>query len=135
MLWISINMVNRWVAHLNLTIYRPRKFSFDPKLKKLFSYSEIEANDKPFPNFYENGRLVSNSKSDLELADTNSSDQPTLISFLKSELMSDLDNEDESMLGMFEQIRENIKSDEEKAYSLQCDPKMGPIFKIFQMDY
>ena len=119
----------------NLHNYRPRKFSFDPKLKKLFSWSEIDSNEGCLSKFYHNGKLVSNKETGSELSEAVSSEQPTLISFLKSELMSDCEDEEESMVEQLDQTRENIKTDEEMAYTPQYDPKMGPIFKIFQMDY
>lgn len=118
-----------------LTQYRPRKFSFDPKQKKLFSCSEVSPSGSPSQKFYHDGKLVSNDELNSDQSDWVSSQQPTLLSFLKRELVSDIDDEDESMTEISENTQRYIKSDEEMAYSGQCDPKMGPIFKIFQLDY
>lgn len=124
-----------FIYHSYLTKYRPRKFSFDPKQKKMFSWSEVSPSGSPVPKFYHNGKLVSNDEVNSEQSDWTSSEQPTLLSFLKRELVSDVDDEEESMNEITDNTQQYIKSDEEVAYSRQCDPKMGPIFKIFQMDY
>ena len=101
----------------------------------MFYFSEFDSNEAQLSKFYKNGKLVSNIESGLELSETVSSEKPTQISFLKSELVSDIDDDDESTTGGFEQTEKSIKTDEEIAYASQCDPKMGLIFRIFQTDY
>ena len=128
-------MVTTLHSFSNINNYRPRKFSFDPKKKKIFLSNETSPIESPLSKIFHNGKLVSNDEINSEHSESASSEQPTLLSFLKRELTSDIDDEDESMNEMIENTHENIKSDEEMAYSRQCDPKMGPIFKIFQMDY
>lgn len=85
---------------------------------------------------YFNGKLVD--KDDVSSAsdDTLHSEEPTLLSFLKWELVSDQEPEcnfDENMFDIDDETQSHVKTDEEKAASPLWDPKMGPIFKLFQM--
>lgn len=117
-------------------IYRPRKFSFDPKAKKLFHCSEEESWDSPLSKVYFNGKLVDKDEVSSASGDTLHSEEPTLLSFLKWELCSEQDpqcNFDDNMFEIDDEAQSYIKTDEEKASSPLWDPKMGPIFKLFQM--
>uniref|UniRef100_A0A7S3JLH8 Uncharacterized protein n=1 Tax=Euplotes harpa TaxID=151035 RepID=A0A7S3JLH8_9SPIT len=102
----------------------PRKFSFDPKQKKMFYCPEDSPGNSPFSKFYHDGKVISNEEVSSDAGETACSEPHSFLSLLKSELVSDSDEYEKS----------SIRSDEEMACASQCDPKMGPIFRMFQMD-
>lgn len=99
-------------------LYRPRKFSFDPKAKKLFHCTENDTYAESFHKFYKNGKIVNNDDANTAVDDMSGTEEPTLLSFLKSELTSEPDQDnmdDEEMYDVEKEKEQQVLSDEEMA--------------------
>jgi hypothetical protein len=79
---------------------------------------------------YFDGKLVSNQDDVSDGVNTSDSEEPNLLTYLKSGFNLDNTHDDSSDDFIFETKDSNqeLKTDEDMAAKPLCDPKMGPIF-------
>ena len=114
--------------------YRPRKFSFDPKSKKAYMCCENDEGTPDFTRFYHNGVVWKNKNVNGNLVTSETNDEITTISFLKSELLSSHnDDDDSSSQTNYEDAHSSTCiNPDEMAAEYHSTSDFGPIFKLFR---
>jgi len=97
-------------------LFRPRKFSFDPKAKKLYLPEPQCTEESSFTKYFCEGKIVNNDEKSSSLSQTIDSEGQTPLSYLKSVIDSEQDGSFEETAFKFGEFTLNIpKTDEELA--------------------
>jgi hypothetical protein len=91
----------------------------------------------PLSKFYFDGKLVSNQDDVSDGVNTTDSEEPNLLTYLKSGFNLDDTHDESSDDFIFEMKDSNqeLKTDEDMAAKPLCDPKMGPIFMQLYLEW
>ncbi|CAI2383656.1 unnamed protein product [Moneuplotes crassus] len=115
--------------------FEPRKFSFDPKDKKLYLSSKNSPEPASKPKFFCEGKLVASDDTSSAYSPGCFSEGSSPLAYLKSVIDSEQDSyAEEVSLDIDEVNSKSARNDEEMAVEVSCDSKMGPIFALFQQE-
>jgi len=115
--------------------FEPRKFSFDPKDKKLYLSTKSSPEPTSKPQFFWEGKLVTSDDSSSAYSSGCFSEESSPLAYLKSVVDSSQNrNEEEMSIEVDELNWEHGRNDEEMAAESPWDPRMGPIFALFQQE-
>lgn len=98
--------------------YRPRKFSFDPKTKRSYVCGEESSDGPMFTKFFKNGVVVNKKANSSSTDDSSGANEIMTLSFLKSELTSNQDEDYDMSIDSDSDINESndeAKTDEDAA--------------------
>lgn len=115
--------------------FRPRKFSFDPKDKKAYLASNKSDDSSSKGKYYFEGRLVTSNDAFSASSSGSLSEASSPLQYLKSVADSDQECSEGHLAFSFDEVTSQpSKSDEEMAWEARWDPRMGPIFALFNQE-